>query len=372
MAGHQINLTAQYTKSTNPTKSHLFTKSTHDQNIKFLWSQLMEKVQQLPETVRNTSFIMNMPQNTDPPPSPPGYCSSNYGSPSDKTALMNGKITKAHSRASWTRIEQGRQNGLVPDVTNLVLRSNKQPSSRDRDQSLPSLIKPYDESCLPNSNDPALTIYSCAINLTYKSLSAHGLSLGSYSKMIRAATCGFLCMIELPLPHNQCSIFLILLQPLRTDIQHGLFFSASGNHSSPAPHPKLFFFSAAAAAPVRPHLHCDQGKKDQQVSCFVTLVSMTKVFYLFLFLFCCCRPFKTILHHKKGKNDDSSMVIHFAYQCSFFSATPEAPARPTSIATGSPCKTPPPLQPIPIVQVKLLATNSKRWLPFPSKKTKLS
>jgi len=44
MAGHQINLTAQYNpESTDPTKSHLFTKSTHNQKIECLWSQLMKQ-----------------------------------------------------------------------------------------------------------------------------------------------------------------------------------------------------------------------------------------------------------------------------------------------------------------------------------------
>ncbi|KAI7944726.1 hypothetical protein MJO28_010421, partial [Puccinia striiformis f. sp. tritici] len=44
MAGHQINLTAQYNAhSADPSTSHLFTKSTHNQKIECLWSQLMKQ-----------------------------------------------------------------------------------------------------------------------------------------------------------------------------------------------------------------------------------------------------------------------------------------------------------------------------------------
>ncbi|KAI7956940.1 hypothetical protein MJO28_004035 [Puccinia striiformis f. sp. tritici] len=44
MAGHQINLTAQYNAhSAYPSTSHLFTKSTHNQKIECLWSQLMKQ-----------------------------------------------------------------------------------------------------------------------------------------------------------------------------------------------------------------------------------------------------------------------------------------------------------------------------------------
>ncbi|KAA1097936.1 hypothetical protein PGT21_024380 [Puccinia graminis f. sp. tritici] len=44
LAGHQINLTQQYNEeSIDPTQSHLFTKSTHNQKIECLWSQLMKQ-----------------------------------------------------------------------------------------------------------------------------------------------------------------------------------------------------------------------------------------------------------------------------------------------------------------------------------------
>ncbi|KAH9472082.1 hypothetical protein Pst134EA_002708 [Puccinia striiformis f. sp. tritici] len=44
MAGHQINLTSQYNAhSADPSTSHLFTKSTHNQKIECLWSQLMKQ-----------------------------------------------------------------------------------------------------------------------------------------------------------------------------------------------------------------------------------------------------------------------------------------------------------------------------------------
>ncbi|PLW15655.1 hypothetical protein PCANC_15094 [Puccinia coronata f. sp. avenae] len=44
MAGHQINLTEQYNReSLDPSQSHLFTKSTHNQKIECLWSQLMKQ-----------------------------------------------------------------------------------------------------------------------------------------------------------------------------------------------------------------------------------------------------------------------------------------------------------------------------------------
>ncbi|KNZ44951.1 hypothetical protein VP01_8640g1, partial [Puccinia sorghi] len=44
MAGYQIKLIAQYNpKSTNPTVAHLFTKSTQNQKIECLWSQLMKQ-----------------------------------------------------------------------------------------------------------------------------------------------------------------------------------------------------------------------------------------------------------------------------------------------------------------------------------------
>jgi hypothetical protein len=44
MAGHQINLTKQYnTACPDPSQSHLFTKSTHNQKIECLWSQLMKQ-----------------------------------------------------------------------------------------------------------------------------------------------------------------------------------------------------------------------------------------------------------------------------------------------------------------------------------------
>ncbi|KAA1105901.1 hypothetical protein PGT21_023607 [Puccinia graminis f. sp. tritici] len=44
MAGHQINLTEQYNiESTDSSQAHLFTKSTHNQKIECLWSQLMKQ-----------------------------------------------------------------------------------------------------------------------------------------------------------------------------------------------------------------------------------------------------------------------------------------------------------------------------------------
>ncbi|KAI7938661.1 hypothetical protein MJO28_014240 [Puccinia striiformis f. sp. tritici] len=44
MAGHQINLTKQYNiECPDPTTSHHFTKSTHNQKIECLWSQLMRQ-----------------------------------------------------------------------------------------------------------------------------------------------------------------------------------------------------------------------------------------------------------------------------------------------------------------------------------------
>ncbi|MCA0777029.1 hypothetical protein KUO10_23090, partial [Vibrio vulnificus] len=44
MAGHQINLTAQYNAHyADPSTSHLFTKSTHNQKIECFWSQLMKQ-----------------------------------------------------------------------------------------------------------------------------------------------------------------------------------------------------------------------------------------------------------------------------------------------------------------------------------------
>ncbi|EHS63088.1 uncharacterized protein PGTG_21418 [Puccinia graminis f. sp. tritici CRL 75-36-700-3] len=44
LASHQINLTQQYNEECiDPTQSHLFTKSTHNQKIECLWSQLMKR-----------------------------------------------------------------------------------------------------------------------------------------------------------------------------------------------------------------------------------------------------------------------------------------------------------------------------------------
>lgn len=44
MAGHQMNLTEQFNQHCpDPSQSHLFTKSTHNQKIECLWSQLMKQ-----------------------------------------------------------------------------------------------------------------------------------------------------------------------------------------------------------------------------------------------------------------------------------------------------------------------------------------
>ena len=74
----------------------------HQQALPCCWKGLLQSWR-LPATVSKTSFIVNMPHNTDPPPSPPGYCFSTFGSPSYNTVWMNGQTTTTHSSAAWTR-----------------------------------------------------------------------------------------------------------------------------------------------------------------------------------------------------------------------------------------------------------------------------
>ncbi|KNZ50000.1 hypothetical protein VP01_4650g1 [Puccinia sorghi] len=140
VAGYQIKLIAQYKpKSTNPTKAHILAKSTHNQKIECLWSQLMKKINTILKTPckSSTSFSMNMPHNINPPPSPSVHCSSTYGSTLTRILCFQAVAPKNY-RKNYIQIEL----------------KNRQPCLRDR------VINPsYDESWLSNpSNDPSLTI----------------------------------------------------------------------------------------------------------------------------------------------------------------------------------------------------------------------
>ncbi|KNZ45974.1 hypothetical protein VP01_7651g1, partial [Puccinia sorghi] len=158
MASHQINLTAQYNpKSTNSTKSHLFTKSTHNQKIEFLRTSIL---------LNRITRILKTPCKT-----PPGQ--EEYASKLLQCRLVL-HITRG---ARWKKWIEGAElmrvsplwfleaigklvQGIEPPIPVVDIHN-----VWDLFSSILPLIKAFDKYWISNpSNDPSLTISAWEFN----------------------------------------------------------------------------------------------------------------------------------------------------------------------------------------------------------------